>query len=71
MQHHERESETMKKQRKYMKQCKEALWKRWKHEYLEVCKEKHNLKHKDKTFKINVGDLLMVKGKKKIKDIGI
>ena len=55
----------MKKQLKYMKQCKEALWKRWKHEYLEVCKEKHNLKHKDKTFKINVGDLLMVKGKKK------
>ena len=25
-------------------------------------REKHNLKHKDKTFKINVGDIIKIKG---------
>ena len=67
---HESESETMKKLHKYIKRCKEALRKRWKHEYLVALSEKHNLKHKDKTFKINVGDVLIKKGKRKIVDIG-
>ena len=30
---HESESETITKRYKYVKRCKEALWKRWKHEY--------------------------------------
>ena len=59
---HESESETIKKQHKYIKRCKEALWKRWKHEYLVALREKHNLKNKDKTFKINVGDAVLIKG---------
>ena len=40
---------------------REGLWKRWKHEYLVSLREKHNLKNKDKTFKINVGDAVMIK----------
>ena len=59
---HERERQTMKKRHKYIKQCKEALWKRWKYEYLVALREKHNLKHKDKTFKIKVRDVVMIKG---------
>ena len=62
---YESQSETMKKWYKHIKQCKEALWKRWKHEYLVALREKHNLKHKDKTFKINVGDAVMIKGEDK------
>ena len=50
---HKSESGTMKKQLKYTKQCKETLWKRWKREYLVALRQEHNLKHKDKTFKIN------------------
>ena len=50
---HESKSETMKKRHKYDKQCK--------HEYL----EKHNLKHKDKTFKINIGNVVMIKAEEK------
>ena len=57
--------ETIKKRHKYIKQCKEALWKRWKHEYLVALREKHNLKNKDKTFKINVGDVVLIKGEEK------
>ena len=61
----ESESETIKKRHKYIKRCKEALWKRWKHEYLVALRETHNLKNKDKTFKINVGDVVLIKGEEK------
>ena len=66
----ESESEAIKKQRKYIKRCKEALWKRWKHEYLVALREKHNLKHKGTAFKINVGDVVMIKGEEKKIGIG-
>ena len=62
---HENESETIKKRHKYIKRCKETLWKRWKHEYLVSLREKHNLKSKDKTLEINVGDVVMIKGEEK------
>ena len=62
---HEKQSETKKKRHKYIKRCKEALWKRRKHEYLVALRRKQNVKHKDKTFKINVGDVVMIKGKEK------
>ena len=58
---HESESETITKRYKYVKRCKEALWKRWKHEYLLALREKRNLKNKGKTFRINVGDVVMIK----------
>ena len=58
---HENESQTIMKWHKYIKRCKEALWKRWKHEYLVALREKRNLKNKDKTFRINVGDVVMIK----------
>ena len=62
---HESESETMKKRHKYVKRCKEALWKRWKHEYLVAPRLKHNRKHNGKTFRINVSDEVMIKGEEK------
>ena len=62
---HESESETIKKRHKYIKRCKEALWKRWKHEYLVALREKHDLKNKYKTFKLNLGDVVMIKGEEK------
>ena len=62
---HESESETIKKRHKYIKRCKEALWKRWKHEYLVAFREKYNLKSEDKPFKINVGDIVLIKRQEK------
>ena len=62
---HESESETIKKRHKYIKRCKEVLWKIWKHEYLVALREKHNLKNRDKTLIINVGDMVMIKGEEK------
>ena len=62
---HESESETIKNRHKYIKRCKVALWKRWKHEYFVAFREKHNLKSEDKPFKINVGDVVAIKGQEK------
>ena len=62
---HESESETIKKRHKYIKRCKEGLWKRWKREYLVALREKYNLKNNDKAFKINVGDVVLIKGEEK------
>ena len=61
--HHETESETIKKRHKYIKRCKEASWKRWKHEYLVALRKKHNLKHEP--FKLNVDDVVMIKEEEK------
>ena len=69
--HHESESENMKKQRKYVKRYKEVLLKRWKHEYLVTLGEKHNLKDKDITLKINVGDVVMIKREEKNRGVDI
>ena len=44
---------------------KEALWKKWKHEYIVALTEKQNVKYKDKTFRINVDDVVMIKGEEK------
>ena len=62
---HESEIETIRKRHKYIKRCKEALWKRWKHEYLVAIREKHSLKNKGKTFKFNVGDIVRIKKEEK------
>ena len=62
---HESESETIKKRHKYIKRCKEVLRKIWKHESLVALREKHNLKNRDKTLIIKVGDMVMIKGEEK------
>ena len=53
------------KKRRYIKQCKKASWKRWKREYLVALREKYNLKRKDRTLKINVDHVAMIKGEEK------
>ena len=55
----------MKKRCQYIKRFKKASRKRWKHEYIVDLREKQNLKHKDKMFKINVDDAVMIKGEEK------
>ena len=67
----ESKSETMKKRHMYIKRCKEGLWKRWKYKSLLALREKNNLKPKDKIFKINVGDVVMIRREEKNWKIGI
>ena len=59
------ETENWTKRQRYVNRCKENAWKRWRNEYLVALREKHNLNHKNKTKRIEVGDIVMIKGESK------
>ena len=58
-------SDNWEKRQRYVHKCKEAAWKRWVHEYLVALRERHNLSLKEKPVKININDVVMIKGDKK------
>ena len=58
-------SDNWKKRQRYVHKCKETAWKRWVHECLAALRERHNLSHKEKPVKININDVVMIKGGKK------
>ena len=53
------------KRQRYVQRCKESAWKRWKHKYLVALRERHNLSYKGRTRKVNIGDIVMIKGESK------
>ena len=42
---HHLENRDLRKRAKYLRRCKDALWKRWTREYLRGLRERHNLAH--------------------------
>ena len=42
---HNEENRDLRKRARYLKKCKDHMWKRWSTEYLRASREKHNLKH--------------------------
>ena len=44
---------------------KNSACKRWVHEYLTSLRERNNLSHKEKPVKININNVVMVKGDEK------
>ena len=50
---------------KYLKSCKDQLWKRWEKEYLVALRERHNLAHKKPKYQPEVGDVVIVKSDSK------
>ena len=61
----EEASDNCKKRQRYVHKCKEATWKTWVHEYLAALRESYNLSQKEKPMKININDVVMIKGDKK------
>ena len=61
----EKVSDNWKKRQRYKHKCKEETWKRWLHEHLAALRERHNLSHKEKSVKISINDLVMIKGDEK------
>ena len=52
------------KRAKYLKNCKEALWRRWRNEYMRALRESHDLRHNGKSGKLR-GDVVLIKGEEK------
>ena len=55
-------SDNWKKWQRYVYKCKEAAWKWWVHKYLLTLPDRHNLSYKEEPVKININDVLMIKG---------
>ena len=49
----------LRKRAKYLKRCKDDMWKRWTKEYLRGLRERHNLKHDGKGITLTVGDVVI------------
>jgi len=45
LEHHQLESPDLRKRAKYLKRCKEAMWRRWTDDYLRGLREQHRLTH--------------------------
>ena len=53
------------KRAKYLRRCKDNVWRRWTTEYVRALRERHNLQHKTKPLKIKVGDVVIIRGDEK------
>ena len=55
----------LRRRAKFLKTCKDSLWKRWQREYLRALRERHNLTHKISKFQPKEGDVVIVKADSK------
>lgn len=62
---HRIENPDLRKRAKYIRRCKDTLWKRWSSEYLKALRERHNMKHDSKSSSLKIGDVVIVKGEEK------
>ena len=60
----------LRKMQKYIQRCKEAVWKRWRNEYLTSLPERRNLKHNKREPEIKVGEVVAIKGNERNKYTG-
>ena len=63
--HEDVEERDLRKRAKYLKKCKDALWQRWKREYMRALRERHNLTHNGKGTDLRKGDVMLIKGDEK------
>ena len=62
---HDITSKDLKKRAKYVQVCKNAAWSIWSNKYIRNLRERHNLKHHQKTNAIKTGDVVLIKGDNK------
>ena len=59
------ENQDLRKCEKYLRRCKDMLWRRFRSEYLNALRERHNTIHQDKELEVKPGDVVMIKGEEK------
>ena len=57
---HNEENRDLRKRAKYLKKCKDHMWKRRSTEYLRTLREKYNLKHHGKPSTLSVGEVVII-----------
>ena len=55
----------LRRRERYLKSCKDQLWRRWTKEYLTSLRERHNLTHERKKFEVKIGDVVLIKSDNK------
>ena len=55
-----RELVDLRNRAKYLRSCKDALWKRWSSEYLTALRERHRCDRDDKSSNLGVGEVVIV-----------
>ena len=55
----------LRKRAKHLRRCKEAVWRRWRNEYLRGLRERHNQQHGGKTNAPKVGEVVIIKSDEK------
>ena len=58
----------LRKRAKYVQRCKEALWKRWRNEYVRGLREQHNMGAGTRKTQLAVGDVVTILSEKKEKN---
>ena len=59
------EERELRKRAKYILECKNKLWRRWRKEYLVALRERHNMAHKASKFRPKSGDVVLVRSDNK------
>lgn len=62
---HHMEDRELRKRAKYLRRCKEAVWKRWTGEYVKGLRERHTLKNSGKIDTPKVGEVVLIKSEDK------
>ena len=65
LQPHHCDDSDLRKRAKYLRRCKETMWRRWSNEYLRGLRERHNLKYQGKPSSLAVGDVVIIKSQDK------
>ena len=60
-QHWREENADLRKRAKYLRSCKDALLKRWTHEYLAALRERHRCNREGKPTSLNEGDVVLIR----------
>ena len=55
----------LRKRVRLLNTCKMKIWNRWSNECTKGLRERHSLKHHGKTNTLNIGDVMLIKGKEK------
>ena len=55
----------LQKQAKYLRSCKDALWKRWTREYLAALRERYHCNRKGKKESLKIGDVVLIRSEER------